>query len=225
MPAATMWRVASVPVRLVAHGRRAVRRRPANLIAGLLVRLAAELFDHQAGRPPLPAASTSIASQSAAALAAAGFHLTARDTWATGWRSRPNASTDIRACLRLCRRRTRDRVRFTARVRLPSVILGSHVALAIGLILPSLLLPSPSSRHAGHRRRRDDARPLAYGARHASFGFGLALTGILLVLAIDPTCSATWLAVALGSTPQSAAGLLHPATQPPAASAPPRPAT
>lgn len=80
------------------------------------------------------------------------------------------------------------------------VILGSHVALAIGLILPSLLLPFALRRGTpGTDVRRTTSGLLWLQANGTLiFGFGLALTGILLVLAIGPdVLSRPWLAVAL----------------------------
>jgi len=79
-------------------------------------------------------------------------------------------------------------------------ILGSHVALAIGLILPSLLLPFALRRGAPGDEAGRPTRGLLWLQAHGTivFGFGLALTGILLIAAIGPTVlSRPWLAVAL----------------------------
>ena len=79
-------------------------------------------------------------------------------------------------------------------------ILGSHVALAIGLILPSLLLPFALRRGAPGDEAGRATRGMLWLQAHGTivFGFGLALTGILLIVAIGPTVlSRPWLAVAL----------------------------
>ena len=80
------------------------------------------------------------------------------------------------------------------------VILGSHIALAIGLILPSLLLPFALRRGTPGTDAGGTTRGLLWLQANGTliFGFGLALTGILLVLAIGPdVLSRPWLAVAL----------------------------
>jgi hypothetical protein len=80
------------------------------------------------------------------------------------------------------------------------LVLGSHIALALGLILPSLLLPFALRRGvpAGSSGRTTQA--LLWLQAHGTliFGFGLALTGILLIVAIGPeTLGRPWLLVAL----------------------------
>jgi uncharacterized membrane protein len=80
------------------------------------------------------------------------------------------------------------------------LILGSHIALAIGLILPSLLLPFALRRGTPGDGAGRTTRGLLWLQAHGTivFGFGLAATGILLVVAIGPTVLARpWLAVAL----------------------------
>ena len=80
------------------------------------------------------------------------------------------------------------------------VILGSHIVLAIGLILPSLLLPFALRRGTPASGPGRTTRGLLWLQAHGTlvFGFGLAVTGILLVLAIGPSVFAQpWLAVAL----------------------------
>jgi uncharacterized membrane protein len=80
------------------------------------------------------------------------------------------------------------------------LILGSHIALAIGLILPSLLLPFALRRGTPGAEARPTTRTLLWLQAHGTlvFGFGLALTGILLVVAIGPAVlTQPWLALAL----------------------------
>jgi uncharacterized membrane protein len=79
-------------------------------------------------------------------------------------------------------------------------ILGSHIALAVGLILPSLLLPFALRRGTPGEATGPTTRSLLWLQAHGTlvFGFGLALTGILLVVAIGPgVLGQPWLAVAL----------------------------
>ena len=80
------------------------------------------------------------------------------------------------------------------------VILSSHILLALGLILPSLLLPFALRRGVPGDRAGTSTRGLLWLQANGTliFGFGLALTGILLVLAIGPAVlTQGWLAVAL----------------------------
>lgn len=80
------------------------------------------------------------------------------------------------------------------------VILGTHIALAIGLILPSLLLPFALRRGTPGAGAGRTTRALLWLQAHGTmvFGLGLALTGILLVLIIGPAVfTQPWLALAL----------------------------
>jgi len=80
------------------------------------------------------------------------------------------------------------------------VILGSHIVLAIGLILPSLLLPFALRRGTPGAEAGRFTRGMLWLQANGTivFGFGLALTGILLVVAIGPeVLTRPWLAVAL----------------------------
>jgi len=80
------------------------------------------------------------------------------------------------------------------------VILGSHIALALGLILPSLLLPFALRRGTPGAGASRTTRALLWLQANGTivFGFGLALTGILLVISIGPAVLAQpWLALAL----------------------------
>ncbi len=79
-------------------------------------------------------------------------------------------------------------------------VLGSHIALAIGLILPSLLLPFALRRGTPGAEAGRSTRALLWLQANGTvvFGFGLALTGIVLVLSIGPAVLAQpWLALAL----------------------------
>lgn len=80
------------------------------------------------------------------------------------------------------------------------LILGSHILLALGLILPSLLLPFALRRRAPGADAGRWTRLLLWLQAHGTmiFGFGLALTGLLLVVVLGPTVlTRPWLAVAL----------------------------
>jgi hypothetical protein len=83
------------------------------------------------------------------------------------------------------------------------VVLMTHIALALALILPSLLLPfalraQRRARHDGERGRL--VRSLLWLETHGTTvtGAGVAITGVLLILIIGPAVAAQgWLAIAL----------------------------
>jgi hypothetical protein len=79
-------------------------------------------------------------------------------------------------------------------------ILGTHILLAVGLILPSLVLPFALRRRAPGSDAGFVTRGLLWLQAHGTliFGFGLALTGVLLVVILGPTViGQPWLALAL----------------------------
>jgi hypothetical protein len=81
------------------------------------------------------------------------------------------------------------------------VLLATHVALAIGLFLPSMLLPfALRARRAAVDSESGVVRTLLWGQSHGTMviGAGLALTGLGLISIVGPTVLAQpWLAVAL----------------------------
>jgi hypothetical protein len=82
------------------------------------------------------------------------------------------------------------------------VLLATHIALAIGLFLPSILLPfALRARRAAVDSDSGVVRTLLWGQAHGTMvlGAGLALTGLGLIVALGPTViQQPWLAVALG---------------------------
>ena len=81
------------------------------------------------------------------------------------------------------------------------VLLVTHVALAIGLFLPSILLPfALRARRAAVDSDSGVVRTLLWGQAHGTMvlGAGLALTGLGLIAAVGPSIvQQPWLAVAL----------------------------
>ncbi len=81
------------------------------------------------------------------------------------------------------------------------ILLAMHVALAIGLFLPSILLPfALRTRRAAVDSESGVVRTLLWGQAHGTmvFGAGLALTGIGLISILGPTVlQQPWLALAL----------------------------
>ena len=81
------------------------------------------------------------------------------------------------------------------------VLLVTHVALAIGLFLPSILLPfALRARRAAVDSDSGVVRTLLWGQAHGTMvlGAGLALTGLGLIIAVGPAViQQPWLAVAL----------------------------
>jgi hypothetical protein len=81
------------------------------------------------------------------------------------------------------------------------ILLGMHVALAIGLFLPSILLPfALRTRRAAVDSESGLVRTLLWGQAHGTMviGAGLALTGIGLISILGPTVmQQPWLALAL----------------------------
>jgi hypothetical protein len=81
------------------------------------------------------------------------------------------------------------------------ILLATHVALAIGLFLPSILLPfALRTRRAAVDSDSGLVRTLLWGQSHGTLvlGAGLAITGLALVTALGPTIlQQPWLAVAL----------------------------
>ncbi len=81
------------------------------------------------------------------------------------------------------------------------VLLVTHIALAIGLFLPSILLPfALRTRRAAVDSESGVVRTLLWGQSHGTMiiGAGLAITGIGLVLALGPSLlQQPWLLVAL----------------------------
>ena len=80
-------------------------------------------------------------------------------------------------------------------------LLAAHVALAISLFLPSILLPfALRTRRAAVDSGSGVVRTLLWGQSHGTLviGAGLALTGLGLVAALGPTIlQQPWLAIAL----------------------------
>jgi hypothetical protein len=81
------------------------------------------------------------------------------------------------------------------------VLLVTHIALAIGLFLPSILLPfALRTRRAAVDSESGVVRTLLWGQSHGTMiiGAGLAITGTGLVLALGPSLlQQPWLLVAL----------------------------
>jgi hypothetical protein len=81
------------------------------------------------------------------------------------------------------------------------VLLGAHVALAVGLFLPSILLPfALRTRRATIESGSPVVRGLLWSQTHGTFvmGAGLALTGVGLLAVLGPTIvQQPWLLVAL----------------------------
>ena len=81
------------------------------------------------------------------------------------------------------------------------VLLATHVALAVGLFLPSILLPfALRTRRAAVDSESGVVRSLLWVQSHGTLviGAGLALTGLGLVAALGPTLlQQPWLLVAL----------------------------
>jgi hypothetical protein len=81
------------------------------------------------------------------------------------------------------------------------VLLGAHVALAVGLFLPSILLPfALRTRRATIESGSTVVRGLLWSQTHGTFvmGAGLALTGVGLLAVLGPTIvQQPWLLVAL----------------------------
>jgi hypothetical protein len=81
------------------------------------------------------------------------------------------------------------------------VLLATHIALAIGLFLPSILLPfALRARRAAVDSDSGVVRTLLWGQAHGTMvlGAGLALTGLGLIVALGPSLlQQPWLAVAL----------------------------
>jgi hypothetical protein len=81
------------------------------------------------------------------------------------------------------------------------ILLGTHIVLAVSLILPSILLPfALRTRRAAVDSESGIVRTLLWGQSHGTLviGAGLALTGMGLILLIGPTVlRQPWLLVAL----------------------------
>ncbi len=81
------------------------------------------------------------------------------------------------------------------------VLLATHIALAIGLFLPSILLPfALRARRAAVDSDSGVVRTLLWGQAHGTMvlGAGLALTGLGLIVALGSSVlQQPWLAVAL----------------------------
>jgi hypothetical protein len=81
------------------------------------------------------------------------------------------------------------------------ILLAAHIALAIGLFLPSILLPfALRTRRAAIDSDSGVVRTLLWGQSHGTLliGAGLAITGLGLVAALGPTIlQQPWLAIAL----------------------------
>jgi hypothetical protein len=81
------------------------------------------------------------------------------------------------------------------------ILLAMHIALAIGLFLPSILLPfALRTRRAAVDSESGVVRTLLWGQAHGTMvlGAGLALTGLGLISILGPTVlQQPWLALAL----------------------------
>ena len=81
------------------------------------------------------------------------------------------------------------------------ILLVTHIALAVGLFLPSLLLPfALRPRRAAVDSESGLVRTLLWGQSHGTvvFGAGLAITGLGLVAALGPSLlQQPWLLAAL----------------------------
>jgi hypothetical protein len=80
-------------------------------------------------------------------------------------------------------------------------LLGTHILLAVGLVLPSILLPfALRTRRAAVDSENRAVRTLLWAQSHGTIiiGAGLALTGIALIAVLGPTMlEQPWLLVAL----------------------------
>ena len=83
-----------------------------------------------------------------------------------------------------------------------TVLLAVHIALAIGLFLPSILLPfALRARRPALESGSSIVRGLLWMQTHGTIviGLGLAASGVALVMALGPSLlSQPWLLVALG---------------------------
>ena len=81
------------------------------------------------------------------------------------------------------------------------ILLAAHVALAVGLFLPSILLPfALRTRRAAVDSESGVVRTLLWGQAHGTLvlGAGLALTGVGLIALLGPTMlQQPWLSIAL----------------------------
>jgi hypothetical protein len=81
------------------------------------------------------------------------------------------------------------------------ILLATHVALAVGLFLPSILLPfALRTRRAAVDSESGVVRTLLWGQAHGTLvlGAGLALTGIGLIASLGPKMlQQPWLSIAL----------------------------
>jgi hypothetical protein len=81
------------------------------------------------------------------------------------------------------------------------ILLATHVVLAVGLFLPSILLPfALRTRRAAVDSESGVVRTLLWGQAHGTMalGVGLALTGIALIAALGPSVlQQPWLSIAL----------------------------
>jgi hypothetical protein len=81
------------------------------------------------------------------------------------------------------------------------ILLAAHITLAVGLFLPSILLPfALRARRAAVDSESGLVRTLLWGQSHGTvvLGVGLALTGLGLIAFLGPTVlQQPWLAVAL----------------------------
>src|SRR5438093_10691677 len=81
------------------------------------------------------------------------------------------------------------------------ILLATHVALAVGLFLPSILLPfALRARRAAVDSESGVVRTLRWGQSHGTLvlGAGLALTGAGLIASLGPTVlQQPWLSIAL----------------------------
>jgi uncharacterized membrane protein len=81
------------------------------------------------------------------------------------------------------------------------ILLATHVVLAVGLFVPSILLPfALRTRRAAVDSESGVVRTLLWGQAHGTMalGVGLALTGIALIAALGPSVlQQPWLSIAL----------------------------
>jgi hypothetical protein len=81
------------------------------------------------------------------------------------------------------------------------ILLATHIALAVGLFLPSILLPfALRTRRAAVDSESGVVRTLLWGQAHGTvvLGAGLAITGLGLISILGPTVvQQPWLAIAL----------------------------
>ena len=102
------------------------------------------------------------------------------------------------------------------------ILLVTHIALAIALFLPSILLPfALRARRAAVDSESGVVRTLLWAQSHGTvlIGAGLAMTGLGLVAALGPTLlQQPWLLLALLIyCAEPRARVLHPAPEPAAA--------